>query len=97
MKIGRRSCRMGAILAIYENYSAYENCSAILQALDEIKDNSSNACVACGLRQVWIFSGAEKILSWKIKHSLLGVKNENILRESLEIGDWILGFSFELD
>ena len=43
----RWACRIGAILAVYENYSA------ILAALDEIQDNSSNGRVsseACGLR-----------------------------------------------
>ena len=41
------ACRIDAILAVYENYSA------ILTALDEIQDNSLNGCVsseACGLR-----------------------------------------------
>ena len=43
----RWACRIDAILAVYENYSA------ILAALDEIQDNSSNSRVsseACGLR-----------------------------------------------
>ena len=43
----RWACRIDAILAVYENYSA------ILTALDEIEDNSSNGRVsseACGLR-----------------------------------------------
>ena len=43
----RWACRIDAILAVYENYSA------ILTALDEIQDNSSNGRVsseACGLR-----------------------------------------------
>ena len=43
----RWACRIDAILAVYENYSA------ILLALDEIQDNSSNGRVsseACGLR-----------------------------------------------
>ena len=43
----RWACRIDAILAVYENYSA------ILTALDEIQDNSSNGRVsseACALR-----------------------------------------------
>ena len=43
----RWACRIDVILAVYENYSA------ILTALDETQDNSSNGRVsseACGLR-----------------------------------------------
>jgi hypothetical protein len=45
--MGMHACRIDAILAVYENYSA------ILTALDETQDNSSNGRVsseACRLR-----------------------------------------------